>query len=118
MPNREQRRAAKDDENTVITITVDAVEYVFDPMNVTSAIERELWVAAGLTQTGILGAFARREFAPFMIAGLVFLARRSRGDRVTYEAIEESITIGSEIDINMDGDDATESEAPEVPAAD
>lgn len=117
MPNREQRRAAaKNNDDQSIIITVDAVKYRFDPGQMTSAIERELWTQAGLTEAGILGAFQRREFAPFMIAGLVFLARRSRGDQITYDEIEGSISYNSEIE--LDFGDSDEDEAPEVSAAD
>lgn len=73
-------------------ITVAGVPYVlrFDDLN--HKVETELYKASGLTVPEILVAGQRGATAPFMIAALVFVARRLAGDNVTYDEVADAIS--------------------------
>ena len=100
---------------------VDGVPYVFELSEVSSALEFELFrqTGSGLTLTQI---FEAMESGPgsFHLAALVFLARRSRGDEITFDEIAGAMGFGSAIEVEVD--DGAESEPgdgdrPEVTAA-
>lgn len=118
MPPRSARRAQKKTgDNIAMTITVDGEPYVFDTSDITSAIDRELYLQSRLTMAGVFSGMDSGNVSPFFIAALVFLARRTAGEKVTYTQVEEAIGFDSEIDVKIhDGDEVAD--GPEAPAAD
>lgn len=98
-----------------MTITVDGEAYLFDDSEITSAMERELYLQSGLTVAGVGQGLSGGQGATFMIAALVFLARRAAGDTVKYLDVEAAITNDSDVDVK-DCDEV--GDAPEAPAAD
>jgi hypothetical protein len=121
LPPRSARRAQKkDDTATVVTITVDGEPYLFDSSEITYKVELELFHASRLTMDGVFKALAQDDFAPFLVAALVFLARRSAGDKVTFDQVASSIEYSSEVGFKIGRDDEsqTEDSPPEAPAAD
>lgn len=115
-PRSERRRQKKDGDQAVMIIKVDGESYRFDSSEVTSAMDRELFLQSKLTLALVVTAMADGTVSPFMVAALIFLARRSAGETVTYDEIEQAIGFATEIDVEIpdDEDDA----APEAPAAD
>lgn len=109
MPNRAQRRSAKSTktDNVVIAVTVDGETYRYDRDETDWRTEAELMQAIGLTPMNLIAKLGQGNYAPFMVAGVVFLARRSQGDPVTFEQIAESISYDAEVEF----DDAS----PEAP---
>lgn len=123
MPPRSARRAQKKAGAGVgLDITVDGQVYRYDPSDVTWRQELELFNATKLTRTDIFKAFANQSFAPVLVAGLVFLARRSAGDKVSFDEVAEAISYSSEIDVEILGDGVDEpieaAALPEGQAAD
>jgi hypothetical protein len=101
-----------------LSITVDGVAYRFAFSDLTNEIELELFRQSGLTIPQIFAAIEAGSFAPFMVAALVFLARRVEGDRITYAEVSSAITYSSEMDLaEIPVDDVT-GDAPEALAAD
>lgn len=81
----------------------------------------ELWQQSGqgLTLSSIGEALASGSPALFHVAAVVFLARRARGDQVTFAEVSGAITFGSEVDFDTDTDtDDGSGGPPEPPAAD
>lgn len=117
MPNRETRRAGKLGDVPRLRITVDAVPYLFDMRELSSEHELDLFNASGLTIARIGPSLEAGAVAPFMVAALVYLARRQAGEKVPYAAVSEAIGYGSEIEVEVLDEDA-EDAAPEAPAAD
>ena len=112
MPNRNDERPMR--------ITVAGVAYTLTIGELTHEIELELYKASGLTVPEIVNASERGSGAPFMIAALVFLARRQAGDRITYDEVAQAInyrTLRDDFDLQVVDADETSS-APEAPAAD
>jgi len=72
-----------------ITITVDGEEYELVPARVPNRVELELYATTGLTVNELLMA---ETWPRFMIASVIFLARRTRGDVVTWDEVAEGIT--------------------------
>lgn len=72
-----------------VAFRVEGVDYVFDAGKMTGVLERELYAATKLTMMSLLDA--AQAGAMFAIAGLMFLARRQRGDRVQYATIENDL---------------------------
>jgi hypothetical protein len=122
MATRSTRQRAKKTAPTRagFRITVDGEPYIYDPDDVSWEHEAELYQAVKLTKNDIGAAFANKSFAPFLIAGLVFLGRRADGDAVTYKQVADAITYDSEIEIEILAEvDAIETTAlPEGQAAD
>lgn len=126
MANRANRRSQKkSNDATVIEITVDGEKYLFDTSTITYPVELELFNATKLTMTAIFSAIEDENIAPFMIAGLVFLSRRSTGEKVRFSAIAEAIDYESEIEVRIigdsdedDQDDEAGEKVPEGRAAD
>lgn len=117
MPTRETRRASKDD-GARMTISVDGESYSFDSNEVDYKAELDLFNASKLTMASIFTAMSAGSFAPFMIAAIVFLARRSAGEKaVTFDEIAESIDYASEIDVHVESESEA-AELPEGPAVD
>lgn len=117
MPPRSERRQIRNgDADTVIAIEVDGQTYTVRMSDITSALDRELFLqSGGLTFAKVGAAFADGTFGAFLIAALVFLSRRIQGEQVTYAEIEKSIDYTSELKI-VNGDE--ENDGPEAPAAD
>lgn len=96
---------------------VDGVAYVFD-QDITPRMERELFQAIGISPQAALSAMNQGAF--FGVCALVWLARRQRGDKITYQAVEDDLTAarkasGDEFDLELILGDAEEvSAGPEV----
>lgn len=119
MPPRSARRAQKKTgDNIAMTITVDGEDYHFDTSDITSAIDRELYLQSRLTMAGVFNAMDAGNVSPFLIAALVFLSRRTAGDKVTYAQVEEAIGFDSELDVTIHDDGDEVGDGPEAPAAD
>lgn len=100
-------------------ITVAGVTYTLTIGELTHAIELELYKASGLTVPEIVSSSERGSGAPFMIAALVFLARRQAGDRVTYDEVAEAINYRTlRDDFAIEVVEPVEDTAPEALAAD
>lgn len=98
-------------------LTVDGVVYRLDLGELTNDVELELFQATRLTVATIFEALDGGTVAPFMVAALVFLARRQAGDRIGYPQVSAAIDYRSEIDV-APVDDAAEATSPEALAAD
>ncbi len=123
MPARSRNKIKKKSESTGgLDIIVDGETYRYDPDLISWEQELELFQATRLSRTDIFAAFATNTWAPVLIAGIVFLARRSNGERVTFKQVADAIDYTSEIDVKILGqsdDDVIDVEAlPEGPAAD
>lgn len=122
MGNRQTRRnQKKNDSAAVIDITVDGETYRFDTSTITYPVELELFNATKLTMTAIFSALEEENVAPFMIAALVFLARRAAGEKIRFAAIADDIDYESEIGVKIVGDDEDDEAGdnpPEGQAAD
>lgn len=113
--NREQRRSAP---NLGAVIKVDGVSYEFEPSEVSGAVELELYRQSGLVLSSVLED-VKRAPASFHIAAMVFLARRARGDEITFDAIASAIRVTSEFEMHFpEGDDKGTGDGPEALAAD
>jgi hypothetical protein len=55
--------------------------------------------------------------ATYHIAALVWLSRRISGHTVEFDDVADAITLTSEFELTVDGDDAGD-DSPEAPAAD
>jgi hypothetical protein len=110
MPNRAQRRSAKSTktDNVVVSVTVNGESYSYDRDETDWRTEAELMQAIGLTPMNLIAKLGQGNYAPFMVAGIVFLARRAQGDPVTFDQIADAIDYAAEIEFV---DDAT----PEAP---
>ena len=87
-----------------MTITVDGVSYPFRLSDISAAMELELYQqTGGLRLTQVVQDIAEAP-AGFHIAALVFLARRSRGDQVTFDEIASHMGLASDIDVVMEDD--------------
>ncbi len=119
MPTRsERRRQKKDGDQAVMIITVDGESYRFDSSEVTSAMDRELFLQSKLTLAKVITAMADETVSPFMIAALVFLSRRAAGETVTYDEIEQAIGFDLELDLQQVDPDGEDDPGPEARAAD
>jgi len=78
-------------DDITIAMTVDGVVYHLNPRELDHITERALFAEAGLTLPQLMTAMSGGSGAPFMLAALVFLARRQRGDRVTYDEVASAI---------------------------
>ena len=117
MPPNEYR--TNDAPELSMTIKVDGVAYPFNLSDVTASIELELYQQTnGLRLTQVISEIATAP-AGFHIAALVFLARRSRGDQVTFAEVADHMGLASDLEVVMDDDDAAPEAGghPEVPAA-
>lgn len=99
-----------------MTLTVDGVAYHLNPRELDHTTERALFAESGLTLPQLMTAMSGGSGAPFMLAALVFLARRQRGDRVTYDEVASAIGYDTEVDVVLDA--GGEGSAPEAPGAD
>ena len=99
-----------------IALTVDGVVYHLNPRELDHTTERALFAESGLTLPQLMTAMSGGSGAPFMLAALVFLARRQRGDRVTYDEVASAIGYDTEVDVVLDA--GGEGSAPEAPGAD
>lgn len=118
MPPNEYRKTEQSADLSM-TIKVDGVAYPFNLSDVTASIELELYQqTGGLRLTQVISEIATAP-AGFHVAALVFLARRSRGDQVTFTEVADHMGLASDLEVIMDDEDDT-SEAgghPEVRAA-
>jgi len=119
MPSRPARRAQKKtgDNRVRIDIKVDGQTYRFDTADITHRHELALWQQARLTYVEVFNALGSDKPALFMVAALVFLARLGEGDDsgVTFDAIAEALSMDSDIDVQILGDDDDE-DRPEAHA--
>ena len=94
-------------ETPVMVITVDGIEYRLDVTDCKHTDEQDLYRACKMTIPGIVNAVQDGQVALFMVAALVFMARRQAGDKTAnYDEIASAITYGTDIDIEVDnGDD-------------
>lgn len=112
--NREQRRAAaKKGDMPVVSLNVNGETYTLDMNDLTSQLDRELYLGSKLTIGAIAKAMQDEIVSPFMVAAIVFLARRVAGEEVSYREVEDSIGFDVEI-----GEVEKVDDLPEAPAAD
>jgi|GEM_PF-4335681 len=119
MPPRDLRRSGATD--IVMTITVDGVPYRFDLSNITAKMELDLYQqSGGLRLTKVMEEL-QDGATGFHIAAMVYLARRSEGDDITFDEVAEHMGIASEVDVHVEGedddDDTPEADRPEAIAA-
>ena len=73
----------------VLRFRVDGVVYTFNPEDITPAVERQMLIESGVTPQQALRALDGGAF--FAVAALVWLARKQRGDKVAYLAVESQL---------------------------
>lgn len=117
MTTRRAKRDTAPEQSKRFRITVDGDAYLFDLDELKSDHELDLFNASRLTIAGIFAAIDSGNTAPFMLAALVYLARRQAGERVTYPEIRDAITYGSEIELDVVDAADPEAASPEAPAA-
>lgn len=118
MPPREVRRTDAAAEITM-TIVVDSVSYRFDLSNITAAMELELYQqSGGLRLTKVMEEITDGATG-FHIAAMIFLARRSEGDDITFADVANHMGLASDIEviIDEDEDEAAAVTRPEAIAA-
>lgn len=109
-PKSSTARKAKSDGFT-IAFKIDGVNYIVERDQLTPRIELELFKQSGLTFAEAMGALERSGApVPFAIACLIFLARRARGEQVTYSEILDGLSYEMDLEII----DETEAAAPEA----
>lgn len=89
----------------------EGVEYQFDPQAITGKMERELWKAAGVSPMQAFEALAAG--ASFGFAAILWLSRVQRGDRVTYEQVEDYLDKMDREEVDLEF--LPDAEADEVP---
>lgn len=99
------RRAAADE--VTLTVNLDGEAYVFRPNDTTAKMAGELRRECGMSVNKIM-ALAADDPDLDVIAAVVFLARRQRGEKVTYDEVASAITYGSELDTSSTTGDAIE----------
>jgi hypothetical protein len=104
--------ARSGDDELTITVKVDGEPYTVRPNDITANLVGQLRRVTGFSLQALMQAAAD---APDLdvIAGLVWLARRQRGENVNYEKVAESISYSSEIE----SADEPEPEDPNSPEA-
>ena len=110
-PKSSTARKAKSDGFT-IAFKIDGVNYVVERDQLTPLIELELFQQSQLTFAEAMHALQRSGGAPvpFAMACLIFLARRARGEQVTYLEILGGLSYEMDLEII----DETEAAAPEA----
>ncbi len=112
MPTKASAARKKKDASFTIAFKVDGVNYVVERDQLTSRIELELFKQSGLTFAEAMGALERTGTPiPFAIACLIFLARRSRGEQVTYDVILDGLSYEMDLEVI---DETTEPTGPEA----
>jgi hypothetical protein len=110
MPPRAQRRRQQrtGEDRAQVRLTIDGEEYLFDTAQVSHRHELALWQQARLTMLECFKALGDEKPALFLIAAIVYLARVSNGEKVTYDEVAEALTLSSDIDVHIVGDDDEE----------
>jgi hypothetical protein len=92
-----------------MTMVVDGVSYRFNLADISAKMELALYQQSGLILTKVVQEVAESP-AGFHIAALVFLARLSRGDDVTFDEVADAMGLASEIELVLDDADADSDE--------
>ena len=115
MPPREVRRSGAASDISM-TIIVDGVKYPFDLSNITARMELDLYQqSGGLRLTKVMEELADGATG-FHVAAMVFLARLSEGDDVTFDDVATHMGLASDIEVNVNDED-TETEDADRPEA-
>lgn len=106
---------AKTETNDMsMTLKVDGVSYPFRLSDVSASIELELYQQTnGLRLTQVISEIQSAP-AGFHIAALVFLARRSAGDQVTFSEVADHMGLASNIEVELGTDEDDHPEAQGV----
>jgi hypothetical protein len=101
MPPKAATTRKKKTDGFTIAFKVDGVNYVVERDQLTSRIELELYQQSHLTFVEAMHALqnAGGSPVPFAIACLIFLARRARGEQVTYDEILDSLSYDMELEV-------------------
>ena len=107
-PRRAPRPDAVPDSRISVTVTVEGEHYVLYLDEVTSALEIQVHRSTTMPIEEILGS---PEWPRYQVAAIVFLVRRLRGERCSYEEVADSLPfIGNEFDLGdltlLDGETA------------
>ena len=114
MPPQDYSKAS-DPKQVAMTVKVDGVPYRFELSEITAKLELDLYnQSGGLRLSKVLQEIADGPTG-FHIAAIVYLARRARGDQITFDEVAGHMGIGSEIEVVMD--DEIDGELPEAFAA-
>lgn len=102
-----------------VKFRVDGVHYTLDQDEITPRLERELWLAIGITPQSALSSMSQGAF--FGVCAMTWLARRQRGDKITYQAIEDDLhkarkLAGDDFDLELIIEDGPveEDDAPQL----
>jgi hypothetical protein len=95
-----------------IEITVDNETYVVRQDEVTALDASQLRRATGYSFSGLMQA-AQTDADIDVIAAFVWLARRQRGEKITFEKVAASITFNSEVELEENDAADTGADDPE-----
>lgn len=107
-------RPGGDKADTSITVSIDGVEYVCRPSDVTAKMAGQLRKESGMSVRAVMVAAADDPDLD-VIAALVWLARRQTGEKVTWDEVADAITYDSEIgSAEGDAPDEDPEDSPEA----
>lgn len=95
-------------EDTTITIKIDGESYTVRPSEVTAKMAGQLRKQSGMSVRSVMVA-AGDDPDLDVVAALVWLARRQRGEKVTWDEVAEAITYDS--DLQTDAEPEVEDES-------
>jgi hypothetical protein len=103
-------------ESVTMTIKVDGVAYRFDMRDVSAKMELDLYNESGGLR--LLKVMEEVQDGPtgFHIAAIIYLARKARGEQVTFDEVASHMGLGSEIEVLV-GDETEIEQPPEDQAA-
>jgi hypothetical protein len=96
-----------------MTLMVDGNRYPFSMSDISARMELELYRQSGLVLTKVIQEVSESP-AGFHIAALVFLARISRGDEITFDEVADSMGLASEIEVMVEDELADEVDTPKA----
>jgi hypothetical protein len=113
------RRAAQAQAAADMTMSFeyDGETFTIRPNDVSAKITGQLRRNTGFSMIGLMSA-AQQDFDSDVVAALLYLARRQRGENCSYDQIAESITLGttaeSFVDLEQEPDEEEDPNLPET----